>query len=407
MDRIDPALRVGDRIQADGQILLTGFGMTERAVLQVGGFAGRAHGRVENTGEVMRTSSEAGDGVWLAAGRHDVDAVVNPMDHNGKIDGLWSLTGGPLGDIGVRRIVAEDAVLRIIAPVSMQRKVHVALIAVGFRDYRAAGLNCGAVHGEVEDLIRGSALDLLRCIGVGQDVLQPFGFDADGVSAGGLRRYCVLEGIGAVTTRVALSLRAVLAYVAERGYVAAEICVSIIGGGTGHGELEILERRIVQGDGFAVHVLNRVGDYRFLAGGGVGYACNSDLDTGYQGIRVLRIGGGSVIGHYVRALDGRVEGCLALRNMAVVALRVVSLEAAGVVGPRGEIDIVVASAASRPAGRSGERGGLRGAGGLAMANLATAGIGGIDDCRKVANGTPKADDLVGNARSGLSANHAG
>ena len=64
--------------------------------------------------------------------------------------------------------------------------------------------------------------------------------------------------------------------------------------------------------------------------------------------------------------------------MAVGALGVIRLESAGVVDAGGEIDIVVAGAAGGPAGLGQEGFGLRGAGGLAVANLAAAGIGGID-----------------------------
>src|ERR1700693_1358645 len=79
--------------------------------------------------------------------------------------------------------------------------------------------------------------------------------------------------------------------------------------------------------------------------------------------------------------------------MAVVAFRIIRLKSAGVIGSGGEVDIIVAGATGSPARRSKESLGLRGAGGLAVANLATAGIGGIDYRRKVTEDVHVAGNL--------------
>ena len=143
----------------------------------------------------------------------------------------------------------------------------------------------------------------------------------------------------------------------------------------------------------AVDILHGVATTGFCPAG-VGYARDRHFDARDERIRVLRISGRRVVGHHVRAHDGGIEGRLALRDMAVGALRVVRLESAGVVGAGGEIDVVVAGAAGRPARRCHKGFGLRGAGGLAVANFAAAGIGGIDDRGKVVDGIHVAGNLV-------------
>ena len=72
-----------------------------------------------------------------------------------------------------------------------------------------------------------------------------------------------------------------------------------------------------------------------------------------------------------------------------------------------EIDVVVAGAAGCPARLRQKCFGLRRAGSLAVANLATAGIGGIDHRRKITDGIHVADNLVRDAGRGRGANHAG
>ncbi len=91
----------------------------------------------------------------------------------------------------------------------------------------------------------------------------------------------------------------------------------------------------------------------------------------------------------------------------LVHWRVVVLESAGVVGSCGEVDVVMAGTAGSAAGFRHEGFGLRGTSGLAVANFATAGIGGIDDFRKVVDGICVADDLVRNSGGARSANDAG
>ena len=108
----------------------------------------------------------------------------------------------------------------------------------------------------------------------------------------------------------------------------------------------------------------------------------------------------------MRAHNGGIKRRLALRNMAIGALSVVGLESTGMIGARGEIDIVVASAAGSPSGLGQKCSGLCGLSGLAMANFATTGIGRIDNIGKVAEPAPKPGDLIRNARRGLCANDA-
>src|ERR1039457_1457391 len=86
--------------------------------------------------------------------------------------------------------------------------------------------------------------------------------------------------------------------------------------------------------------------------------------------------------------------------MAVGALGVVRLESAGVVGAGSEVEIVVAGAAGCATGFRHEGFGLRRTGGLAVANLATLGIGGIDDRREVVYGIHVTDNFIGSRRNG-------
>ena len=86
----------------------------------------------------------------------------------------------------------------------------------------------------------------------------------------------------------------------------------------------------------------------------IGHAGDGKVYAGQQRVRILRVSGGSIGGHHVCAHDGRIEGHLALRDMAVGALRVVGLGSTRVVdlrtsGKAGcEIDVVMAAAASGP-----------------------------------------------------------
>src|SRR5580658_4425909 len=105
--------------------------------------------------------------------------------------------------------------------------------------------------------------------------------------------------------------------------------------------------------------------------------------------------------------NGGVKWQLALWNMEVVALRVIRLKSAGVIGSGGEVDIVVASAAGSPARYRQKGFGLCRAAGLAVANLATARIGGIDNRRKVTQDVHVAGNFERDAGRGRGANHAG
>ena len=153
----------------------------------------------------------------------------------------------------------------------------------------------------------------------------------------------------------------------------------------------------------------------------IGNAGNRKVDARQQRIRILRITGGGIGGHHMRTHNGRVKGELALWDMAVGALSVIGLKSAGVVGSGSEIEIVVTGPAGSAAGCRKESFGLRGdagfsgawrgartrrnAGGLAVANFATAGIGGIDDRRKIVDGIHVANHLVRDAGSGRGAHH--
>ena len=127
-----------------------------------------------------------------------------------------------------------------------------------------------------------------------------------------------------------------------------------------------------------------------MPGGGIGHAGNGEVDAGQQRIRILRISGGSIGGHHVRAHDGCIEGHLALRDMAVGALRVIRLESAGVVDAGGEIDIVVAGSASRPA-RLRQKAWLARRRWFGCGKLRNAGHGGIDHRGKIVDGIHVAD----------------
>ena len=109
----------------------------------------------------MITSAKSRDDVGLAASGHDIHAIVDAVNHNGHVNGLRGLTGGTLRKVGIGRIVTEHAILWVVPPISVQRKTHVALIAIGFSHHRAARRHRRAVDGEIEDLIWSSAFHLL------------------------------------------------------------------------------------------------------------------------------------------------------------------------------------------------------------------------------------------------------
>ena len=124
------------------------------------------------------------------------------------------------------------------------------------------------------------------------------------------------------------------------------------------------------------------------------HAGDGEIDAGHQRIRVLRVRSGGVGGHTCAPMNGGIEGRLALSDMAVVALGVVGLESAGVVGAGGEVDVVMAGAAGGAAGLGHK--------GLACAapvvwlwqTSQRCGIGGIDHRRKVVDGIHVADNLI-------------
>ena len=115
------------------------------------------------------------------------------------------------------------------------------------------------------------------------------------------------------------------------------------------------------------------------------HAGNGQVDACQKRVRVLRISGYSICRHHVCSFDGGVERQLALRNMAIVALSVVRLESARVIGAGGEVEIVMAGAAGSPRRLRQICLSLRRAGGLAVTNFATLRFGWIHHGRKVAD----------------------
>src|SRR5208337_3583161 len=118
--------------------------------------------------------------------------------------------------------------------------MDMALVAVGLGNHGTAGRHLGAVHGEVEHLVRGSALHLLSLIRAWQNVLQYFRFHPYGVGPGGLGRNRVLESERAIAVGIAGCRRAVFAVVARSGG-AAESGVAVVRGGTGESEADIFQ----------------------------------------------------------------------------------------------------------------------------------------------------------------------
>ena len=97
-----------------------------------------------------KSMPEAHDNVRvLGIIRRCIHAVVNTVNHDREIDGLCRLglercgrRRGPRCKVGIGRIVTKDAVLGIVPPISVQRKMHVALIAVRFGHHGAARGHC-------------------------------------------------------------------------------------------------------------------------------------------------------------------------------------------------------------------------------------------------------------------------
>ena len=111
---------------------------------------------------------------------------------------------------------------------------------------------------------------------------------------------------------------------------------------------------------------------------GIGHGRYLDHDAGYQSIGILGISGRSIVRDYVRAQDRGIEGRLSLRLMAIGAFGVVGLKSSGMIVPRGEVDIVMASSAGSSARRRQKCLCLSGARGLAVAHFAAPRIGRID-----------------------------
>src|SRR5450755_1968812 len=306
LDRSVPALRIDHWIQADGQSLLAVVDVAQGAVFQIPSAAFRAHGRVKHTGEVRRAAAMAHDDKGLAAAGHNIHAIVNAVNHDGHVDGLGRLAGGTLREIRVGGVVAHHAIFGVVAPRAMQLELHVALVAIGSGDDRAAGRDGGAVNGEVDHRIGGAAFDGLGLVGVGQNIFQALGFGADGISTGGSGRNRVNEGIGAVTVGVAGAGGAVFVDVTGGGGgVTSETGVAVIGSGAGHGKAKILKRR--HGERFTGLILNGEGYHGILTSRGVSHSSNSDHDATDQRIGIGRVGSGGIGGNHVSSQDRGVE----------------------------------------------------------------------------------------------------
>ena len=106
-------------------------------------------------------SAVSHDDVGLAAVGRDVHAIVNAVNQQIEVDALRRQRlvrrdrgGGARGGIRVRRIVAQHAVLGLVAQIAVQRQRDVAVIAVAQRDHRAARCYRRAVHREVDQRVR-------------------------------------------------------------------------------------------------------------------------------------------------------------------------------------------------------------------------------------------------------------
>ncbi len=135
-------------------------------------------------------------------------------------------------------------------------------------------------------------------------------------------------------------------------------------------------------------------DHRRLSGKRIGNAGDGQVYAGQQRIRVLRVSSGCIGGHHVRSQNGASKGVTPGGMWQLAHSESSELESAWVVDSGDEIDIVVAGAAGSPRGLGHKHFGLGGAGGLAVADFATARIGGIDHCRKVIDRIHVADDFV-------------
>ena len=127
LDRIDRPLRIGNRVETRGQVLLAAVGMAHGAVACVGGRAGRAQRWEQRRAEVIVAPTKSNDHV-ASIESLQVDSVMNPMNQQIKVDALrgrgkvgWDLRGDTHGSVGIGRIVAQHAIFRVVAQRAMQR----------------------------------------------------------------------------------------------------------------------------------------------------------------------------------------------------------------------------------------------------------------------------------------------
>jgi len=127
LDRIDRPLRIENRVETRGQVLLAAVGMAQGTVACVGGRAGRAQGWKQRGAKVIVAPTKSNDHV-ASIESLQVDSVMNPMNQQIKVDALrgsgkvgWNLRGDTRGSVSIGWIVAQNAIFGVIAQCSMQR----------------------------------------------------------------------------------------------------------------------------------------------------------------------------------------------------------------------------------------------------------------------------------------------
>ena len=186
---VDWTLRIDGGIQPKRQICFAPVHVAHGTVASISGRARGAHGRIADISEIVMASSKSNHCV-SASERGQVIAGVDPMYQKIEIHtlGRLSLIGRIHGAaanrrVCVRRIVAQDAVLRLITQAAVDRgELNMASLTISRRNNLTARRDRRSVSGKVDHLIDGPILDRLLGSGSRQHRLAAPRFHTDGVS---------------------------------------------------------------------------------------------------------------------------------------------------------------------------------------------------------------------------------
>src|SRR5450759_2496435 len=193
--------------------------MAHLAVGGVAGPAGIAECRVADVTKI------GGADLIGGAGGRQVVAEVDAVYHHRKVDAGY-------GAAGVARVVAEHAILGLVAVLAVQRKPDMALVALGGIYYRTALDYRRTIHREVDDFVIDAVLGGHLFDGSRQHNQSAARFHADGERALGAGRDGVGHGVSAGAVLTALGKgRGGFGDITGSGH-AGERGVAVVGGGT-------------------------------------------------------------------------------------------------------------------------------------------------------------------------------